>query len=77
MEIISTYINDWVECVVCDSRADVSHCGRWLIVTPRRDCKDNTLYFADLNELPGGKVTGKLSLTPVITKFEADYEVWI
>ncbi|XP_054266727.1 prolyl endopeptidase isoform X2 [Macrosteles quadrilineatus] len=54
--------------------ADVSDCGRWLFITPRKDCKDNLLYFADLHSLPDGKITGKLKLTPIITKFEADYE---
>lgn len=58
-----------------NSGAEISDCGRWLFITPRKDCKDNLLYFSDLHSLPGGKITGKLNLTPIVTKFEADYEV--
>ncbi|KAL1139447.1 hypothetical protein AAG570_006431 [Ranatra chinensis] len=55
---------------ICD--AEVSDCGRWLLVMPRKLCKDNLLYFADLSTLPNG-IVGKLQLTQVVYKLEADY----
>lgn len=54
--------------------AEVSDCGRWLIVTPQKDCKDNLLYFSDLHAVPNGNITEKLKLFQVVDKFEADYE---
>ncbi|XP_014251947.1 prolyl endopeptidase isoform X2 [Cimex lectularius] len=50
----------------------ISSCGRWLVVEPRNACHFNLLYFADLNSLPNG-ITGKIELTEVIGKLEADY----
>lgn len=55
--------------------AEVSDCGRWLIVTPQKDCKDNLLYFSDLHAVPSGNINGELKLVQVVDKFEADYEV--
>ncbi|XP_049816423.1 prolyl endopeptidase isoform X1 [Schistocerca nitens] len=54
--------------------AEVSDCGQWLIITPQKDCRDNLLFFCDLDILPNGKISGKLPLTQVVHKFEADYE---
>ncbi|BES94985.1 serine-type exopeptidase activity [Nesidiocoris tenuis] len=51
---------------------EVSDCGRWLISEVRNACHDNLLYFADLQALPNG-ITGKIAMTEVISKFEADY----
>ncbi|XP_060804058.1 prolyl endopeptidase isoform X1 [Amyelois transitella] len=51
--------------------AEVTDCGKYLIVTPVRDCRDNLLFFAELNDY---NVTGKLPLTQIVHKFEADYE---
>lgn len=51
--------------------ASVSDCGKYLIVTPVQDCKDNLLYFAELPET----ITGKIELTPIVDKLEAEYEV--
>ncbi|XP_031844678.1 prolyl endopeptidase isoform X2 [Nomia melanderi] len=52
--------------------AEVSHCGKWLIVTPVKNCRLNLLYIAELK--PDMKFKEKLQLTQVIHKFEADYE---
>ncbi|XP_072946311.1 prolyl endopeptidase isoform X2 [Epargyreus clarus] len=52
--------------------AEVSDCGRYLIVLPVKDCRDNLLFFADLSKHPD--VAGKLPLTQIVHKFEADYE---
>lgn len=57
------------------SGAEVSDCGKWLIITSQKDCRDNLLFFCNLSELPDGKITGKLPLTQIVHKFEADYEV--
>lgn len=53
--------------------AIVSECGRYLIVAVREGCQDNLLYFADMESLPNG-ITGKINLTPIIDKFEAEYD---
>ncbi|CAG0897700.1 unnamed protein product [Darwinula stevensoni] len=56
--------------------ATVSDCGQYLFVTPHKDCRDNLLYFADLTAQcggPGKGPTGPITLTPVVTKFEADF----
>ena len=55
--------------------AEVSDCGQWLIITPQKDCRDNLLYFCDLDSLLDNKISGKLKLTQVVHKLEADYEV--
>ncbi|XP_060537343.1 prolyl endopeptidase [Cylas formicarius] len=52
--------------------AHVSDCGTYLLVTPIKGCKNNLLYFTKLE--PSQKLTKKLELTPVVTKFEADFE---
>ncbi|KAF7267109.1 hypothetical protein GWI33_019606 [Rhynchophorus ferrugineus] len=52
--------------------ASVSHCGTYLVLTPIKGCKNYLLYFAKID--PNQKITKKLELTPVVTKFEADYE---
>ena len=55
------------------SAGEVSDCGRYLIVTPVKDCRDNLLFFADLSKTPD--IAGKLQLTQIVHEFEADYEV--
>lgn len=52
--------------------AQVSDCGKWLIVTPVKDCRDNLVFFTELK--PDMNITGKLELTQVVHKLEADYE---
>lgn len=54
--------------------AEVSDCGQWLIITPQKDCRDNLLLFCDLRTLPNNEISGKVSLTQVVHKLEADYE---
>lgn len=51
----------------------VSDCGKYMIVTIIKACRDNLLYFADLEK--NGEITGKIPLTPIVTEFEADYDV--
>lgn len=46
--------------------------GKYLIITPSEGSKD-VLYFADLEKI--GPVTGKINLTPIVTKPEATFEV--
>lgn len=50
----------------------MSSCGKYLIVTPGSG-EQNLLYFTDLEK--NGPITGKMTLTKIVTKFEADYEV--
>lgn len=52
----------------------MSDCGRFLILTPARSCKDNLVYVSDLQKIDY-QITGKLDLIPIVTKMEADYEV--
>ncbi|XP_034949822.1 prolyl endopeptidase [Chelonus insularis] len=52
--------------------AEVTDCGKYLLVTPMKDCRDNLIYFTKLES--SEKITGKLSLTKVVEKFEADYD---
>lgn len=53
--------------------AVVSDCGKYLILLIIKDCRDNLLYFADLEK--NGEINGKIDVTPIVTKFEADYDV--
>lgn len=55
--------------------AEVSDCGRWLIITPKKGCQDNLMYYYDLHTLPDGKISGQLKLSPIIEKLECDYDV--
>lgn len=51
----------------------VSDCGNYLILTVIKDCRDNLVFFANLQK--AGEIRGKLPITPIVTKFEADYDV--
>lgn len=51
----------------------MSDCGKYMIVSIVKACRDNLLYFADLEK--NGEITGKIPLTPIVTEFEADYDV--
>lgn len=53
--------------------AQVSDCGKYLFLNIVKDCRDNLVYFADLEE--AGDIKTKLKITPIVTKFESDYEV--
>ncbi|CAH0562400.1 unnamed protein product [Brassicogethes aeneus] len=52
--------------------AHVSDCGKYLMVTPIKGCKNNLLYYAKLEN--NEKITKKLDLIPIVTEFQADYE---
>lgn len=52
--------------------ASVSHCGKYMVVTGTKGCKNNLLYFAKLNEKD---VLKKFELTEVVGEFVADFEV--
>lgn len=51
----------------------MSDCGKYLIVSIVKACRDNLLYFADLEK--NGDISGKIPLTPIVTEFKADYDV--
>lgn len=54
---------------------EVSDCGRYLVVCPQEDCRDNLVYFSDLSALdPAKGISGKLDLTQVVFEFKHDYE---
>ncbi|CAD6241187.1 GSCOCG00009209001-RA-CDS [Cotesia congregata] len=54
--------------------AEVSDCGEYLIVSPRRDCRDNLIYFTKLPEDKKVENLKSLKLTKVVEKFQADYD---
>lgn len=51
----------------------MSDCGKYLLVSMYEDLRDNLLYVANLDEID--EITGKIHLRPIITEFNADYEV--
>uniref|UniRef100_W8C4H6 Prolyl endopeptidase n=1 Tax=Ceratitis capitata TaxID=7213 RepID=W8C4H6_CERCA len=53
-------------------QAVVSDCGRYLILPIVKGCRDNLLYYIDLNECE--KIKSGLNVIKVIDKFENDYE---
>ena len=55
----------------------MSDCGQWLIITTQKECRDNLLFFCDLTTLPNNEISGKVNLTQVVHKFEADFEVML
>ncbi len=52
----------------------MSDCGRYLITRTQQDCRDNLVYFTDLEAL-SAPIAGPLPLTQIIYKLENDYEV--
>ncbi|KAL7631541.1 UNVERIFIED_CONTAM: hypothetical protein RMT77_018157 [Armadillidium vulgare] len=50
--------------------ADVSDCGKYLILTPQQDCRYNLIYFSPLPEC----INTKLQLIPIVRNFNDDYE---
>ncbi|XP_043216013.1 prolyl endopeptidase-like isoform X5 [Amphibalanus amphitrite] len=54
--------------------AEVSDCGRYLILLLSEGCKDNMVYYVDLQGLPEDGPRGLLSPVCIVDKFEADYE---
>ncbi|KAF7244537.1 hypothetical protein EG68_10664 [Paragonimus skrjabini miyazakii] len=54
--------------------AEVSVCGRYLLITYHDGCEPNNLfYYCDLAAVDY-KITGKLDLIPIVDQFEAVYE---
>ncbi|KAL0268493.1 UNVERIFIED_CONTAM: hypothetical protein PYX00_010417 [Menopon gallinae] len=51
----------------------VSDCGRYLIISTHKTCRDNLVYFCDLEKI-NYNITGKLPLTQVVFNLEADYD---
>ncbi|GIY92424.1 prolyl endopeptidase [Caerostris extrusa] len=52
--------------------ASVSNCGRYAILGVQETCKNNKVFYCDLEKLPNG-ITGPLPLTTIIDNFEAEY----
>ncbi|XP_073812282.1 prolyl endopeptidase [Musca autumnalis] len=50
----------------------VSDCGKYLILAIVKDCRDNIVYYADLE--PGAEITTKLQVKKIVEKFESDYD---
>lgn len=51
----------------------MTDCGKYLILTIVKGCRDNLVFFADLEA--NGEINGKIKLTQIVTEFEADYDV--
>lgn len=56
-----------------NSSGGVSDDGKYLIVITSETERDNSVFYADLEE--NGPITGKIPLIPLITKMDADYGV--
>lgn len=52
--------------------AYVSCCGRYVFVSVQETCKNEVLYYCDMQFLPEG-ITGPLPLKCIVDKFEAEY----
>ncbi|CAL1264787.1 unnamed protein product [Larinioides sclopetarius] len=52
--------------------ASVTNCGKYVIVGVQETCKDNMVYYCDLEKLPNG-ISGPLPLKCIINNFEAEY----
>ncbi|KAL5292418.1 PREP.2 family protein [Megaselia abdita] len=48
----------------------VSDCGKYVVLCIVKDCRDNIVYYSELD----GEIKGKLNVKKVVEKFEADYE---
>ncbi|BFZ11325.1 hypothetical protein BsWGS_14364 [Bradybaena similaris] len=54
--------------------AEVSDCGRYLLLTPREGCDPvNRLYYIDLESLPDG-IKGVLPVVKLVDNFDAEYQ---
>lgn len=54
------------------SSGEVSDCGRYLVISTSKGCRDNLLYFADLQA--AGDIRGKLDITQVVFELTSDFE---
>lgn len=52
-------------------QAEVSDCGKYLLLYIMKGCKDMLLYFSNLD---GVDIRGKLEFTKVFDRFEADFD---
>lgn len=52
-------------------QSEVSDCGKYLIMPIVKDCRDNILYYANLEE--AGEIKTKLKVHKIVEKFESDY----
>lgn len=52
-------------------KSHVSDCGKFLVLCIVKDCRDNIIYYSELEEEP----KGKLEFKKIVDKFEADYDV--
>ncbi|KAK6630387.1 hypothetical protein RUM44_005054 [Polyplax serrata] len=52
---------------------DISDCGRYLIVYLQKGCRDNLVYYCDFEKI-NYKINGKLPITEIVGRLEADYE---
>uniref|UniRef100_A0A1A9WLB1 Prolyl endopeptidase n=1 Tax=Glossina brevipalpis TaxID=37001 RepID=A0A1A9WLB1_9MUSC len=50
----------------------VSDCGKYLIIPIVKDCRDNILYYSELDTT--STMPSKLKMNKIIDKFEADYD---
>lgn len=50
----------------------MSDCGKYLVLTTSKSCRDNLLYFADLEA--AGEIRGRLDITQIVFELVADYE---
>lgn len=53
--------------------AEVSDCGKYLIMAVSKDCRDSLMFFSDLEAT--GEIKGKLDITQFVFELEADYDV--
>ncbi|XP_017099168.2 prolyl endopeptidase [Drosophila bipectinata] len=53
-------------------QSTVSDCGKYLILAIVKDCRDNIVFYADLQ--PGEEINSKLNVKKIVEKFEADYD---
>ena len=63
-------------CSYLSRHSEVSDCGQFLIVCPQEGCRDNLVYFANLNNMnKEGCINSTLKLSQVVYEFKHDYEV--
>lgn len=53
------------------TQSHVSDCGKYVVLCIVKDCRDNIVYYSELD----GEIKGKLEIKNVVEKFEADYDV--
>ncbi|KAL9926615.1 prolyl endopeptidase-like [Glossina fuscipes fuscipes] len=54
------------------SQTEVSDCGKYLIIPIVKDCRDNILYYSELDTT--STMPSKLKMHKIIEKLEADYD---